>query len=144
MTRVAGRFVVLAVTGSIAVYKMVELARHLVQSGATVQVVMTKSAAEFVTPLTFQALTYRPVEITLREPRERCRERRHDRAEHQSVNIIEREILATEKRVNHHRELVLSLVMPRRGPPRRDELRSVIHAEDDIRVPDVRGEQGGH
>ena len=65
MTRVAGRFVVLAVTGSIAVYKMVELARHLVQSGATVQVVMTKSAAEFVTPLTFQALTHRPVEIEM-------------------------------------------------------------------------------
>jgi phosphopantothenoylcysteine decarboxylase/phosphopantothenate--cysteine ligase len=65
MTRVAGRFVVLAVTGSIAVYKMVELARHLVQAGATVQVVMTKSAAEFVTPLTFQALTHRPVEIEM-------------------------------------------------------------------------------
>ena len=65
MTRVTGRFVVLAVTGSIAVYKMVELARRLVQAGATVQVVMTKSAAEFVTPLTFQALTHRPVEIEM-------------------------------------------------------------------------------
>jgi phosphopantothenoylcysteine decarboxylase/phosphopantothenate--cysteine ligase len=53
------------VTGSIAVYKMVELARRLVQAGATVQVVMTKSAAEFVTPLTFQALTHRPVEIEM-------------------------------------------------------------------------------
>ena len=63
--RVSGRFVVLAVTGSIAVYKMVELARRLVQAGATVQVVMTRSAAEFVTPLTFQALTYRPVEIDM-------------------------------------------------------------------------------
>jgi phosphopantothenoylcysteine decarboxylase/phosphopantothenate--cysteine ligase len=63
--RVEGRFVVLAVTGSIAVYKMVELARRLVQAGATVQVVMTKSAAEFVTPLTFQALTHRPVEIEM-------------------------------------------------------------------------------
>ena len=61
MTRVAGRFVVLAVTGSIAVYKTVELARHLVQSGATVQVVMTKSAAEFVTPLTFMSLSGNPV-----------------------------------------------------------------------------------
>jgi phosphopantothenoylcysteine decarboxylase / phosphopantothenate---cysteine ligase len=65
VTAVAGRFVVLAVTGSIAVYKMVELARHLIQGGATVQVVMTKSAAEFVTPLTFQALTHRPVEIEM-------------------------------------------------------------------------------
>jgi len=65
LTRVSGRFVVLAVTGSIAVYKMVELARRMVQAGATVQVVMTKSAAEFVTPLTFQALTHRPVEIEM-------------------------------------------------------------------------------
>ena len=65
MTQVAGRFIVLAVTGSIAVYKMVELARRMVQAGATVQVIMTKSAAEFVTPLTFQALTHRPVEIEM-------------------------------------------------------------------------------
>ena len=60
-----GRFVVLAVTGSIAVYKMVELARRLVQAGATVQVVMSRSATEFVRPLTFQALTYRPVEVEM-------------------------------------------------------------------------------
>ena len=60
-----GRFVVLAVTGSIAVYKTIELARRLVQAGATVQVVMTKGATEFVTPLTFQALTYRPVEVEM-------------------------------------------------------------------------------
>ena len=60
-----GRFIVLGVTGSIAAYKSVELARHLVQSGATVQVVMSRSAAEFVRPLTFQALTYRPVELEM-------------------------------------------------------------------------------
>ena len=65
VTNANGRFVVLAVTGSIAVYKMVELARRLITAGATVQVVMTKSAAEFVTPLTFQALTHRPVEIEM-------------------------------------------------------------------------------
>jgi phosphopantothenoylcysteine decarboxylase/phosphopantothenate--cysteine ligase len=63
--KVDGKFVVLAVTGSIAVYKMVELARRLQQAGATVQVVMTRSAAEFVTPLTFQALTHRPVELEM-------------------------------------------------------------------------------
>jgi phosphopantothenoylcysteine decarboxylase / phosphopantothenate---cysteine ligase len=65
MERVRGRFIVLALTGSIAVYKMIELARRLVQAGATVQVVMSKSATEFVTPLTFQALTYRPVEVEM-------------------------------------------------------------------------------
>ena len=60
-----GRFVVLGVTGSIAAYKSVELARRLTQGGATVQVVMSRSAAEFVRPLTFQALTYRPVELEM-------------------------------------------------------------------------------
>src|SRR5438034_7645770 len=65
MERVRGRFVVLAVTGSIAVYKTIDLARRLTQAGATVQVVMSKGATEFVTPLTFQALTYRPVEVEM-------------------------------------------------------------------------------
>ena len=61
MSALEGRNVVLAVTGSIAAYKVVELARRLTQAGAAVDIVMTKSAQEFVTPLTFQALTYRPV-----------------------------------------------------------------------------------
>lgn len=61
MTPLAGRNVVLGVTGSIAAYKVVELARRLTQAGAAVDVVMTPSAQEFLTPLTFQALTYRPV-----------------------------------------------------------------------------------
>ena len=60
-----GKFVVLAVTGSIAVYKVIELARRMTQAGATVQVVMTPGATQFVQPLTFQALTYRPVEIEM-------------------------------------------------------------------------------
>ncbi len=60
-----GKFVVLAVTGSIAVYKVIELARRMTQAGATVQVIMTRGAAQFVQPLTFQALTYRPVEIEM-------------------------------------------------------------------------------
>jgi phosphopantothenoylcysteine decarboxylase/phosphopantothenate--cysteine ligase len=60
-----GKFVVLCVTGSIAVYKVVELARRMTQAGATVQVVMTPGATQFVQPLTFQALTYRPVEVEM-------------------------------------------------------------------------------
>jgi phosphopantothenoylcysteine decarboxylase/phosphopantothenate--cysteine ligase len=65
MDAVRGRFIVLGVTGSIAAYKTVELARRLTQAGATVQVVMSRSATEFVRPLTFQALTYRPVEVEM-------------------------------------------------------------------------------
>lgn len=61
MSALEGRSVVLCVTGSIAAYKVVELARRLTQAGAAVDVVMTQSAQEFITPLSFQALTYRPV-----------------------------------------------------------------------------------
>jgi phosphopantothenoylcysteine decarboxylase/phosphopantothenate--cysteine ligase len=56
-----GKTIVLGVTGSIAVYKAVELASKLTQSGAQVDVVMTKSAQEFVTPLPFRSVTNRPV-----------------------------------------------------------------------------------
>lgn len=68
LERTRGLFVVLGVSGSIAAYKVVELARRLTQAGAAVQVVMTRSAAEFVRPLTFQALTYRPVELEMFGP----------------------------------------------------------------------------
>lgn len=53
--------IVLAATGSIAVYKAVDLASKLTQAGALVDVIMTESAQRFVTPLTFQAVTGRPV-----------------------------------------------------------------------------------
>ncbi len=53
--------VVLGVTGSIAAYKVADLAAKLTQGGAKVEVVMTESATKFVTPVTFRALTHRPV-----------------------------------------------------------------------------------
>jgi phosphopantothenoylcysteine decarboxylase/phosphopantothenate--cysteine ligase len=52
-----GKVVVLGVTGSIAAYKAADLASKLVQAGASVDVVLTPSATEFVTPLTFRSLT---------------------------------------------------------------------------------------
>jgi phosphopantothenoylcysteine decarboxylase/phosphopantothenate--cysteine ligase len=55
------RRVVLGVTGGIAAYKTAELARLFVKNGTCVDVVMTQAATRFVTPLTFQALTGRPV-----------------------------------------------------------------------------------
>ena len=60
-----GKTIVLGVTGGIAAYKSVELLRLLTKSGATVHVVMTKSAAEFLTPLTFQTLSGNPVHLDL-------------------------------------------------------------------------------
>lgn len=57
--------IVLGVTGGIAVYKAVELLRLYVKAGAVVHVVMTRSAQEFVTPLTFQTLSGNPVHTEL-------------------------------------------------------------------------------
>lgn len=57
--------VLLGVTGGIAAYKSAELTRRLKERGADVQVVMTAGAREFVTPLTFQALSGRPVRTDL-------------------------------------------------------------------------------
>lgn len=56
-----GKRIVLGVTGSIAAYKAVGLLRLLVQAGAEVHVVLTESASRFITPLTFEVLSGRPV-----------------------------------------------------------------------------------
>ena len=53
--------IVLGITGGIAAYKACNLARLLIKKGAEVQVVMTPSAKEFVTPLTLSTLTHKPV-----------------------------------------------------------------------------------
>ena len=63
-----GRRVVLGVSGGIACYKSCTLARRLTEAGAQVDVVLTPAAAEFVRPLTFEALTGRPVLGSLWEP----------------------------------------------------------------------------
>ena len=57
----AGKRIVLGVTGGIAAYKAAELLRLLLKEGASVQVAMTEAATHFVTPVTFQALSGRPV-----------------------------------------------------------------------------------
>ena len=61
ITLLEGKRIVLGVTGSIACYKAVDLASKLTQLGAHVDVIMTDAAQKFVTPLTFQAVTGRPV-----------------------------------------------------------------------------------
>ena len=60
-----GRHIALGVTGSISAYKAADLASKLRQAGATVEVVMTPAAAQFVTPLTFQSLTGRAVVLDM-------------------------------------------------------------------------------
>ena len=61
MTELAGKRILLGLTGGIAAYKAGELARLFVRSGADVQVVMTRAACGFVTPATMQALSGKPV-----------------------------------------------------------------------------------
>ncbi|MHB1133675.1 MAG: bifunctional phosphopantothenoylcysteine decarboxylase/phosphopantothenate--cysteine ligase CoaBC, partial [Chloroflexota bacterium] len=61
MLPLQARRVVLGVTGGIAAYKAVEIASSLTKLGASVDVIMTEAAQQFVTPLTFQSLTQRPV-----------------------------------------------------------------------------------
>jgi phosphopantothenoylcysteine decarboxylase/phosphopantothenate--cysteine ligase len=61
MNDLAGKHIVLGLTGGIACYKSAELCRALIKAGATVQVVMTEAAGQFITPVTMQALSQRPV-----------------------------------------------------------------------------------
>ena len=56
-----GKHIVLGITGGIAAYKSAMLLRLLVKRGAEVQVVMTPSAKEFITPVTLSALSGKPV-----------------------------------------------------------------------------------
>lgn len=69
MKAFSGKHIVLGVCGSIAAYKAADITSKLVQGGATVDVILTEAATAFVGPLTFQALTHRPVITDLHDPR---------------------------------------------------------------------------
>ncbi len=78
----AGREIVVAVCGGIAAYKVADVVSKLVQFGAGVTVVMTDAAQKFVTPLTFQALSARPVLTSAWELR--------DSSDPQHISLTER------------------------------------------------------
>lgn len=59
--RLSGRRIVIGVSGGIAAYKAIEVIRQLTELGADVRVMMTPEATRFVTPLTFESLSYHPV-----------------------------------------------------------------------------------
>ncbi len=63
-----GKYVVLGVTGSIAIHRAVDLASKLTQEGALVDVILTRAAQQFITPLTFRSLTHRPVVTDMFDP----------------------------------------------------------------------------
>jgi phosphopantothenoylcysteine decarboxylase/phosphopantothenate--cysteine ligase len=70
MNDLAGKHLVLGLSGGIACYKAAELCRALVKAGAAVQVVMTDAACQFITPVTMQALSGRPVFSSQWDPRD--------------------------------------------------------------------------
>jgi len=68
MQTLAGKKILLGISGGIAAYKCAELTRRLIERGAQVQVVMTDAAREFITPLTMQAVSGNPVSYSLMDP----------------------------------------------------------------------------
>jgi phosphopantothenoylcysteine decarboxylase / phosphopantothenate---cysteine ligase len=69
-TDLQGKHIVLGLTGGVAAYKAAELCRALIKEGATVQVVMTQGAEQFITPVTMQALSGRSVYTSQWDARE--------------------------------------------------------------------------
>ena len=70
MNELSGKHIILGLTGGIACYKAAELSRALIKAGATVQVVMTEAAEQFITAVTLQALTNRTVYTSQWDARE--------------------------------------------------------------------------
>jgi phosphopantothenoylcysteine decarboxylase/phosphopantothenate--cysteine ligase len=70
MSTLSGKHIVLGLSGGIAAFKSAELCRALVKAGVTVQVVMTEAAEQFITAVTMQALSGRPVYTSQWDPRE--------------------------------------------------------------------------
>jgi phosphopantothenoylcysteine decarboxylase / phosphopantothenate---cysteine ligase len=69
MAELGGKRILLGLTGGIAAYKSAELVRELQRRGADIQVVMTDSACRFITPLTLQALSGKPVYVEMWDDR---------------------------------------------------------------------------
>ncbi|UDF33846.1 UNVERIFIED_ORG: bifunctional phosphopantothenoylcysteine decarboxylase/phosphopantothenate--cysteine ligase CoaBC [Shinella sp. XGS7] len=69
-TQLAGKHVLLGLSGGVACYKAAELTRLLVKAGATVQVMMSEAATQFITPVTMQALSNQPVLLSQWDARE--------------------------------------------------------------------------
>jgi phosphopantothenoylcysteine synthetase/decarboxylase len=88
MTSKKTKCVVLGVTGSIAAYKSAELASLLVKQGHDVFVVMTRDAAEFITPLTLQTLSKNPVTTSFFDEKESWRPGHIDLADRANLLLI--------------------------------------------------------
>jgi len=96
-----GRRIVLGVTGSIACYKAVDAASKLTQAGALVDVILTNSAQQFVTPLSFRGLTGRPVFTNMYDPQSPLAEEHVMLARHADVVLIAPASATTIARMAH-------------------------------------------
>jgi phosphopantothenoylcysteine decarboxylase/phosphopantothenoylcysteine decarboxylase/phosphopantothenate--cysteine ligase len=80
--------IVLGITGSIAAYKSADLASQLVKLGHEVHVVMTRSATEFITPLTLQTLTRQPVLVSLEDEKQSWKPGHIELADHADLFLV--------------------------------------------------------
>ncbi len=80
--------IVFGITGSIAAYKAADLASQLVKLGHEVSVVMTRAATEFITPLTLQVLTRRPVLVSLEDEKQSWKPGHIELADHADLLVI--------------------------------------------------------
>ena len=96
-----GKYVVLGVCGSIACYKAADLASKLVQAGALVDVVLTESAQQFITPFTFRSLTGRPVYTNMFDPVTSAREEHVALARQADLVIVAPATATTMARLAH-------------------------------------------
>jgi phosphopantothenoylcysteine decarboxylase/phosphopantothenate--cysteine ligase len=95
------RSVVLGVCGSIAAYKAADLASKLVQGGAVVDVIMTSSALEFISPFTFRSLTGRRVFSDMFEPTTELAEEHVELARRADVVVVAPATATTMARLAH-------------------------------------------
>ena len=80
--------IVLGISGSIAAYKAADLASQWVKLGHQVQVVMTRSATEFITPLTLQTLTRQPVLVSLEDEKQSWKPGHIELADHADLFVV--------------------------------------------------------
>ncbi len=80
--------IVLGISGSIAAYKSADLASQLVKLGHEIHVVMTRSATEFITPLTLQTLTRQPVLVSLEDEKQSWKPGHIELADHADLFLV--------------------------------------------------------
>ena len=80
--------IVLGISGSIAAYKSADLTSQLVKLGHEVHVVMTRSATEFITPLTLQTLTRQPVLVSLEDEKQSWKPGHIELADHADLLVV--------------------------------------------------------